>query len=89
MPRTGNPPNIVVRADDMGLGDLGCCGSSIPNNSLIDDPAYSYSEEIHRHHQMQRARTVESHDHYVLAPANGCDGLNERDPESDNQLRFG
>jgi len=55
--------------------------------NLIDDPAYS--EEIRRHHQLLRARMVQTYDHYVLAPAHGCDGLNEWDPQAEHQLRFG
>lgn len=56
-------------------------------HNLLDDPAYA--EEIARHHRLLRALLAEGHDHYVLAPAFGCPGLNEWDPEAEHQRRFG
>ncbi|HEX6499054.1 MAG TPA: sulfatase [Micromonosporaceae bacterium] len=55
--------------------------------NLVDDP--KYADEVRRHHELLRSRLVETYDHYVLAPAFGCDGLNEWDPEAEHQLRFG
>jgi arylsulfatase A-like enzyme len=55
--------------------------------NALEDPAYA--GEARRHHELLRARLVESHDHYVLAPAFGCPGLNEWDPEAKFQRRFG
>ncbi|MGI8880199.1 MAG: sulfatase-like hydrolase/transferase [Jatrophihabitans sp.] len=55
--------------------------------NLIDDPRWA--DEIRRHHELLRARLIETHDHYVLAPAHGGAGLNEWNPEAEHQLRFG
>lgn len=56
-------------------------------HNLVDDPAYA--AEVRRHHELLRARLVETHDHYVLAPAHGCPGLHEWDPDAKFQRRFG
>lgn len=53
----------------------------------VDDPAYA--DEVARHHRLLRQLLVDSYDHYVLAPAFGCPGLNEWDPEAEHQRRFG
>lgn len=55
--------------------------------NLIDDPRWA--DEIRRHHELLRARLIETHDHYVLAPAHGSAGLSEWNPEAEHQLRFG
>ncbi len=55
--------------------------------NLVDDP--KYADEVKRHHELLRARMVETYDHYVLAPAFGVDGLNEWDPQAEHMLRFG
>jgi arylsulfatase A-like enzyme len=55
--------------------------------NLLADPACS--ELVAHHHRLLRDRLVETHDHYVLAPAYGCSGLNEWDPEAKYQKRFG
>ncbi|MFI7430821.1 sulfatase [Micromonospora sp. NPDC049836] len=55
--------------------------------NLVDDPAHA--AEVSRHHALLRDRLVETHDHYVLAPAFGAPGLNEWDPEAKFQRRFG
>jgi arylsulfatase A-like enzyme len=55
--------------------------------NLIDDPAHA--GEIARHHALLRDRLVSSQDHYVLAPAHGCAGLNEWDSNAVHQRRFG
>lgn len=56
-------------------------------HNAIDDP--EYKDEVARHHELLRARLVETHDHYVLKPAYGCPGINEWDPEAKYQRRFG
>lgn len=53
----------------------------------VDDPAYA--DEVARHHRLLRQLLVDGYDHYVLAPAFGCPGLNEWDPEAEHQRRFG
>jgi arylsulfatase A-like enzyme len=55
--------------------------------NLVEDP--EYADEIARHHRMLRDLLVQSHDHYVLAPAFGCPGFNEWNPEAEHQRRFG
>lgn len=55
--------------------------------NLVDDP--QWEDEVRRHHLMLRERMVQTHDHYVLAPAFGVEGLNEWDPEATYQKRFG
>lgn len=55
--------------------------------NLIDDP--DHAEQVRSHHRLLRDRLVETHDHYVLAPAFGLPGLNEWDPEAKYQKRFG
>jgi arylsulfatase A-like enzyme len=56
-------------------------------HNRVDDPAYA--EQVARHHRLLRDLLVTSYDHYVLAPAHGCPGLNEWDPEAEHQRRFG
>jgi arylsulfatase A-like enzyme len=56
-------------------------------HNVVDDPAYA--DEIARHHRMLRDLLASTYDHYVLAPAFGCAGLNEWDPEAEHQRRFG
>ncbi|HEY7048849.1 MAG TPA: sulfatase [Jatrophihabitantaceae bacterium] len=56
-------------------------------NNLVDDPAYA--DEVARHHRMLRELLESTYDHYVLAPAFGCPGLNEWNPEAVHQKRFG
>lgn len=56
-------------------------------NNLVDEP--SHADEIHRHHRLMRQLLVDTDDHYVLAPALGCKGLNTWDPEAKHQRRFG
>jgi arylsulfatase A-like enzyme len=55
--------------------------------NLIDDPARA--EDIAHHHRLLRELLASTDDHYVLAPAFGCPGLNEWDPEAVHQRRFG
>jgi arylsulfatase A-like enzyme len=55
--------------------------------NLIGDPARE--GEIAHHHRLLRERLAETYDHYVLAPAYGCAGLNEWNPEAVHQRRFG
>ena len=56
-------------------------------HNLVDDPAYA--DEVTRHHRMLRDLLESTYDHYVLAPAFGCPGLNEWNPEAEHQKRFG
>ena len=39
--------------------------------------------------EMAMQRLEQTYDHYVLAPAYGCAGLNEWDPEAVHQRRYG
>jgi arylsulfatase A-like enzyme len=56
-------------------------------HNLVDDPD---SEPIvAQHHRLLRDLLVAGYDHYVLAPAFGCPGLNEWNPEAKYQKRFG
>jgi arylsulfatase A-like enzyme len=65
--------------------DLGADPYELHNR--VDDPACA--EEVARPHRLLRELLVSSTDHYVLAPAHGCPGLNEWDPEAAHQRRFG
>jgi arylsulfatase A-like enzyme len=56
-------------------------------HNLVDDP--TYAADVERHHHRLRDLLVATDDHYVLAPAFGCPGLNEWDPEAEHQRRFG
>lgn len=56
-------------------------------NNLVDDPLCV--DDVRHHHELLRQRLADSFDHYVLAPAHGCAGLNEWDPEAKFQKRFG
>lgn len=56
-------------------------------HNLVDDPAHA--DEVARHHRLLRELLVDSYDHYVLAPAFGCPGLNEWNPQAAHQRRFG
>jgi arylsulfatase A-like enzyme len=56
-------------------------------HNLVDDPAHL--DLVTEHHRALRQLMVDGYDHYVLAPAFGCPGLNEWDPEAKYQLRFG
>ncbi|WP_157756810.1 sulfatase [Plantactinospora sp. KBS50] len=55
--------------------------------NLVDDP--DHADLVKQHHELLRARLAESYDHYVLAPAFGCPGLNTWDPKAEHQKRFG
>lgn len=55
--------------------------------NLVDSD--KHVDELRRHHMLLRDRLVETFDHYVLAPAFGCEGLNEWDPGAKFQRRFG
>ncbi len=55
--------------------------------NLVNNPAYA--DLAAHHHRLLRERLVATHDHYVLAPAHGCAGLNEWNPEAKHQQRFG
>jgi arylsulfatase A-like enzyme len=56
-------------------------------HNLIDDP--EYAPAIAQAHRRLRERLAQTHDHYVLAPAYGCAGLNEWDPQAVHQRRYG
>ena len=43
-------------------------------HNLIEDD--DHRDEIARHHRMLCDRLVETHDHFVLMPSYGCDGVN-------------
>jgi arylsulfatase A-like enzyme len=55
--------------------------------NLVDDP--DHADEVRHHHEMLRQLLVDTDDHYVLAPAFGCQGFNTWDPEAEYQRRFG
>ncbi|GAA2364752.1 choline-sulfatase [Catellatospora methionotrophica] len=55
--------------------------------NLVDAP--EHAEQAAHHHGLLRDLLANTHDHYVLAPAFGQDGLNEWDPEAKFQRRFG
>jgi len=55
--------------------------------NVVDDP--EYKDEVLRHHKLLRELLVTTYDHYVLAPAHGCPGLNEWDAEAKYQRRYG
>ena len=56
-------------------------------DNLVDDP--SCADDVAHHHRLLRQLLVETEDHYVLAPAFGCDGVHTWDPEAEHQRRFG
>jgi arylsulfatase A-like enzyme len=56
-------------------------------HNLVEDPGYG--DQVAGHHQMLRDLLVGTYDHYVLAPAFGCPGLNEWKSEATHERRFG
>jgi arylsulfatase A-like enzyme len=56
-------------------------------HNLVGDPARA--DDVAHHHRLLRRLLESTDDHYVLAPAHGCPGLNEWDPEAVHQRRYG